>query len=833
MKRRTFLRNSSLASIAISVVPTDGFSTTLDNETAYSLKESVVLKEFDDEQEESPSLVTDGDGTVWAFTLRRLGYPVNGELISTFINSGDEWKESSPVTEVTGEYESPTASCAKGGTPIVAWSEKRGSEWCINVSHHLNGEFTKPYCFNIESGRSINPVVISPDSSRSWIAWEVLCNGIFSIYISRYCGGEWSNPVVISDKNSSCFTPAIAEGEDGNLYITYGKSSGFHQNIELSIVDGESLKVIESTPVAVGGGRKDRVNINAHPALAFDKKGRLWISYENNRDASRLDDGDNYTGDRCCAVVSYINGKIVEVEGESKWLFRYSNDHTPTFIKDGDGNLFLATHSGGNFEKFSWKYRVSQLDPVGGWQAPITIFKSKNQGSVIPPAVAFNRDGYFWISTNVEKSVKLYEPVVQEGILESRISELVILKFRSPKFEGDYRSIEFKESVVEEFTPGVAEIGTLSGHPRVDRRTVSVDGERYTLLYGNLHEHTNDSNCWPAGTDGTLHEEYRFGMYSEGYDFVGLTDHARSTNEVHWRKSIRIADFYNESESFIAIPAVEWTLQSDAKLDKIEYGAGHYNVIFQSSEDARKYIRNRHEIFCPQTPESANAAKLWELLAKKDINAVTIPHHPADIVHPVDWSVTDPNFVTTVELFQCRGNSEYRGCPREKNLERHTPTTYDEAYVDYALRERGYKMGFIGSGDHCGMGIGLAALWVKEVSRKGIIEALKSRRTFATTGDKMFVNLKIAGAIVGEDINYRGVPKLEIEAEGQYPLESVEILRNSRVIKSFSITDGESKFSIDYEDSSFRDEKKILYYYVRVTQKSGALAWSSPIWIES
>lgn len=55
-----------------------------------------------------------------------------------------------------------------------------------------------------------------------------------------------------------------------------------------------------------------------------------------------------------------------------------------------------------------------------------------------------------------------------------------------------------------------------------ERRQMTVDGETFTLIFGNLHEHSNSSHCWHAGTDGTLHEDYRFGMFSEGYDFVGM-----------------------------------------------------------------------------------------------------------------------------------------------------------------------------------------------------------------------------------------------------------------------------------------------------------------------
>jgi hypothetical protein len=321
-------------------------------------------------------------------------------------------------------------------------------------------------------------------------------------------------------------------------------------------------------------------------------------------------------------------------------------------------------------------------------------------------------------------------------------------------------------------------------------------------------------------------------MFSEGYDFIGMTDHAGSTSEIHWRKNLRMADYYNESEEFITIPAVEWTLQSDPKLDDIQHGAGHYNIIFASTEDALKYIRNKYEIYCPRTPESNIAPMLWKMLEEKDIQCVTIPHHTADKVHPLDWNVTDPRYVTTVEIFQCRGNNEYPGCPRERNLSRHTPTHHKRAYIDYALKEKKYKMGFIASGDHNNMGIGVAALWVKEISRSGIIEALQNRRTFATTGDKMFVDLKVNGAPMGSVTGSDKIPELAINVLGQYPLEKVEILRNSEVIQKFDIDDNILEFQENYSDDDYKDETEALYYYVRAIQKNNAIAWSSPIWVE-
>ena len=160
------------------------------------------------------------------------------------------------------------------------------------------------------------------------------------------------------------------------------------------------------------------------------------------------------------------------------------------------------------------------------------------------------------------------------------------------------------------------------------------------------------------------------------------------------------------------------------------------------------------------------------------------------------------------------------------------PTHHKHAYIDYALKTKKYKMGFIASGDHNSMGIGVAALWVKEVSRAGILEALQNRRTFGTTGDKMFIDIKLNGATVGTTSKSNKVPSIEMEVLGQYPLEKVEILRNSKVIRTFKVAANTLKFEQTYSDINYKDEDEVLYYYVRATQTNKALAWSSPIWVE-
>ena len=831
MIRRDFIKNTSLLSLGFPALVNLSCSA-VNSSLPFELSTSLKLTNFDDEQEENPTLITDNNGKTWMVSLRRAAFPSDKEQVAFYHKEGDSWKEIENISIPEGYYEAPHAACAPKGEPLISWSEKNNDDWFINVAFLGKEGLKFQDKLRLTNGRGINSKVITPDKDRAWVCWENFHNGKFSIGICKFEKGKWGQSLEINSNDKSYFEPAIAEAPNGNLFVVYTYTDGFHQNVELVEINAENTKVLSATAIAVGGGHENRVNLNNKPAIAFDKNGKAWISYENNRNTSRMEDGDNYTGDRCCAIVSVEEGVVEEPADKGKWLFEGLNDHCPTFVKDHDGNLYLFTYCGGTFDDTQWKYRVAYLNGNEGWSEPITLFNAKVKGWLVPPAVSFDENNHFWLATIYEEFTNAKEILGESDVVRARLSQLNLMQFSGADISGKGNA-KLKATIVEEFMPDEASIGTFSGHPHIERRKKVVGNDEYTLIYGNLHEHSNSSNCWPAGTDGTLHDDYRFGLYSEGYDFFGMTDHAASTSEIHWRRSLKLAEFYNESDLFVAIPAIEWTLQSDPSFEGISYGAGHYNIAFESLEDAKKFIRNKHELYSPKIPETNHAPNLWKLLHEKEIKCVTIPHHSADKVHPTDWNVTDPEYVTTVEIFQCRGNNEYPGCPREKNVTRHTPTKHTKAYIDYAFKEMKYKMSFIASGDHNNMGVGVAALWVKEVTRKGIVDAMKNRRTFATTGDKMFIDLNIDGNMMGSTVSGKGALRLDIHAIGQYPLQKVEILRNSEVIHTFELENDLLEFKTQFLDNDYPSKSEVLYYYVRATQVNQAIAWSSPIWIES
>ncbi len=835
MERREFIRNSMLLSASTFIVPGIAYASAKNSQNPFKMLLSLQLTDFDDEQDETPILFQNKNNA-YLTTLRRMEYPSDKEVISLFKLENGTWIEQNPVTGKPGSYETISADCHKDGNPAIAWAAINDEQWVINVSIEKNGNFTAPIEISDPSKRSINPVIKAVSSSSYLLAWESFEEGMFCIYTSKYEHKKWSTPVLVTDKTQSCFDPSLEQDTHGNIFVAYDITDGPHRNIEMKIFSPDLIE-LKKVPIAIGGGFEDRVNINVKPSLCFDKTGKLWISYENNRFAHRLQDSDNYTGDRCCAIICYSNGELLEQKETGKWLFQGMNDHWPTFKKDLDDHLYLVTHCGGDFVGNPyWKFRISYLNPASGWSKPETILETKQKGESIKPTIIFDQDNKsFWLGWKSENfHDRDYDhpnehanrkDVIRRGMLEMN-------QFSAPEISETKNRLLMIPTIVEEHHPVKGFTPLLSGRPKSKRSTISHNGEVYTLLIGNLHEHSEISSCWPAGTDGTLHDDYRYGMFSEGYDFIGITDHAYSQTEVYWRKHLRIAEFYNDPSYFVAFPSVEFTLSNDRAFE-IKRGAGHRNIIFGSSADAKKYIRDKNQVYSVRNPETRDAEGLWKYIHDNNIDCISIPHHPADEVHACCWETRDEEIEPIVEIFQCRGNAEYRNAPRMINLERHVPTKNDKGFIDYALRDKKYKLGFIASGDHNSMGVGLASIWVKEISRKGILEAMRSRRVFATTGDQIEIDFRLNGVIQGQSVKTNDKPNLSYTILATDEIDTVDVLRNSEVIKTITVDKSTTYFKGTFTDNEILPGTNGLYYYIRIMQKNKHIGWSSPIWIDA
>ena len=82
---------------------------------------------------------------------------------------------------------------------------------------------------------------------------------------------------------------------------------------------------------------------------------------------------------------------------------------------------------------------------------------------------------------------------------------------------------------------------------------------------------------------------------------------------------------------------------------------------------------------------------------------------------------------------------------------------------------------------------------------------------------------------MGDAFQTVGPPKLNVHVIGTDDLAEVAVLRDSKVVDVLKADGKECKAT--WTDPKPDGGKH--YYYVRVTQKDKALAWGSPMWIDS
>ena len=167
----------------------------------------------------------------------------------------------------------------------------------------------------------------------------------------------------------------------------------------------------------------------------------------------------------------------------------------------------------------------------------------------------------------------------------------------------------------------------------------------------------------------------------------------------------------------------------------------------------------------------------------------------------------------------------------------------EEEKINAFLRT-GARVGFVaGSDTHdsrpanprpepgCPRPAGITAVWASRLDRASILDALRNGRCYATTGVRMLVDFRINGQSVGGTV--RGGPfEMSLEALGTEAITRVEVVENGKVVDTFE--PGERHVTINSELPPSRVGcDGLRYVYVRVCQRDGNRAWSSPIWLES
>jgi hypothetical protein len=374
--------------------------------------------------------------------------------------------------------------------------------------------------------------------------------------------------------------------------------------------------------------------------------------------------------------------------------------------------------------------------------------------------------------------------------------------------------------------------------------------QQYSTFWGDLHVHSRWSECArgeynPEGVDGATDvENYQLAREELEFDFLALTDHADHFTPDQWQQAQANAQAAHEDGRFVVIPGYEWTSSHEW---------GHRNVYFPSIPAP---------LFPHTASKTSSPPKLWAAL--EEYGGITIPHHTNRVDFPIDWSNGHPVREPLVEIYSRWGSCEqYRGPLSDYR------GTFAGGSVQDGLA-RGHMLGFVGGGDVHAFGArpqtyrtphnrtnrGMTAVLAQSKTQSEIFNALASRRCYATSGARIEADFRVNGYVMGSVIDrtpyefHQLFPLcLTARVVPTEPVTKLEVICNGQVMYEHLHCVGDQvRFAIPVDLPYVRAERVIddkpqvveirqhpcrfdQYYYLRVTQADGHMAWTSPIYL--
>ena len=115
-----------------------------------------------------------------------------------------------------------------------------------------------------------------------------------------------------------------------------------------------------------------------------------------------------------------------------------------------------------------------------------------------------------------------------------------------------------------------------------------------------------------------------------------------------------------------------------------------------------------------------------------------------------------------------------------------------------------------------------------DVSRQGIIDAFKKRHCYAAT-DNILLDVRCGDHLMGDVFEHEASGRRSTSgsrAPRRWPRSTC--IRNNKYV--YTGTPNKQEVTLRYTDDD-APAGKASYYYVRIEQADGNLAWASPMWI--
>ena len=753
----------------------------------------------------------------------------------------------------------------------------------------------------IDNGEGIESYskLLITKNNRLWVFWQGKRNGKWAVYARSRFNDKWDKEVKLTPLSENCFHPNILEDENGRIWLTYEKIATSRIDVEVIVLENNKW----SSPFLLTKG-----NINRRVSMAADKKGKVWMAWDSPVSG-------NY--DIWLKCLSKPKNKPFIVDTTIQATKSLSIDDSPSITCSEDGTVWLAwnslrslqresnrsdQHAGAIFLKAykdgKWFVTNKISDELMlGEISYVNIDKTPNDAedeywhwkqTQSFPVLYFDNQQQLWIAWrtdmygahNFDIWARVYNGKAWSDLLQlttfspgrdewpsfAKINEnqiAMVWEAQTLPVEGqedklmggfvdayntnannnvivygDIKNVNYNWHLNELQNVDIEKIDSAIDIeiplPTANPTTFISKDNKSNIYFGDPHSHTVLSD----GKYGWADQIIFLSKEKLGVDFSVISDHSEMgrLQNSEYEELALLAKSFSEDNKYIDFQGFEWTAPP---------GFGHRIIIYPDLTSPN--ISSAQE-------KGNSTEKLYNFI--KPFGGIASTHHSGQAI----WGRWNPqalfnqNLEPNFEIVSFHGRFEYYKNPLEgrKQVPGHQ---YQDAL------KMGRHSGILGASDthflSPGEG-GLTAVLSESLTRENIFEAIKNRRTYATTGVKIALNFSINDAVMGSEISLASGDSLNftISVNGTAPIDHIEIVKNSedyfsitRILQipgttkgTFLVYDpakpqGSSKIATD-DLTSFKikltENRKLAKetsYYIRVTQIDGHQAWSSPIWI--
>jgi hypothetical protein len=731
----------------------------------------------------------------------------------------------SPPLEVAGPGDHFRVALAgvKGNGLWIVWSSQHDHNWDLFGRRYQNGNLQPEERLTEGAGPDIWHHMTADSRGRAWLVWQGYHEGHFHIFARCADGAGWHKTLQVSTGEANHWDPAVAADPSADrVWIGWDGYDATRANYRIYVrglaggPDGSWGEVLEPEP---------SFDFGAHASLACDREGRLWVGWDSSGPQWGKDTGFLYGTSPATRL--YASRQIhLRCLADGRWLepaaplqAAFPGDvpdgreynELPDLQADSAGRMWLL-----------FRHRTCRSPRIDGWaiQGRWDVYATAYLGDRWLPAIELPESGgRNDMRTSAQPGAGGRVLVAyatdhrvwqQPGMLPRNHSINVCVLDQAPKAVA-LRLVEVPSRKLA--APALVHSREQEQLARIRNYKIEVGGKTYHIHRGDLHRHTDIS--LDGMGDGSLMDLYRYAIDAAALDFGFVGDHNMGQdNEYCWWRTQKANDLYTLPGRFFSLYGYERS---------VPYPNGHRNVIWVERGQRTLPLPVRSN----RVQMAADTGNLYAYLRRTG-GICTL--HTSATDQGTNWQEHDDSLEPFVELFQGYHTSyEAPDAPKSEKPDGdviHGPYKAD-GFVSLAL-DKGYRLGFQASSDHISTHVSYACILAEEFSRKGLVEAMRRRHSYAAT-DNIVVDFRLDGrAIQGDEVR-TPQPRFDVVVLGTGPLDRVELLKNGAVVHTERPDGTETRFH--WEDPAADQGTRSNYYYVRVLQRDGQMAWASPIWV--